>query len=144
MTIYINTYECHQRYGGPEEGGWWYEVGEPVQSVAVAPEYDMDDYVYRLGAARFLSGKHHHDLADLSLGSFIAELGYEQLREEQKRVNDHYTNGLPPTPRDTGYGGYTFVGCSDTPVSYLQDNNFRTVAEEHFAEAYPSERPHYC
>ena len=29
---YLNIYEIGQAYGGPEEGGWWYTVGTPVES----------------------------------------------------------------------------------------------------------------
>ena len=32
-TIYINTYETNRAYGGPEEGGWWFDIGDPVESV---------------------------------------------------------------------------------------------------------------
>ena len=32
---YLNIYELAQAYGGPEEGGWWYTYGEPVESTAV-------------------------------------------------------------------------------------------------------------
>lgn len=28
--IYTFVYEEGQSYGGPEEGGWWYSTGEPV------------------------------------------------------------------------------------------------------------------
>lgn len=27
---YVNVYEVGLAYGGPEEGGWWFEVGTPV------------------------------------------------------------------------------------------------------------------
>lgn len=27
VTIWFNTRE----YGGPEEGGWWYDTGEPIE-----------------------------------------------------------------------------------------------------------------
>ena len=30
---YLNAYKVIQRYGGPEEGGWWYSVYEPVASL---------------------------------------------------------------------------------------------------------------
>ncbi len=30
---YINTYLINRAYGGPEEGGWWYDVSVPVESV---------------------------------------------------------------------------------------------------------------
>lgn len=26
---YIHKYEVAQQYGGPEEGGWWYDSGNP-------------------------------------------------------------------------------------------------------------------
>ena len=30
--LYVNCYLIDQAYGGPEEGGWWYTVGRPVES----------------------------------------------------------------------------------------------------------------
>ncbi len=35
QRIYVNTYETTRSYGGPEEGGWWYTEGEPVDSDVV-------------------------------------------------------------------------------------------------------------
>lgn len=29
---YLNVYTVTRHYGGPEEGGWWYNVGEPLAS----------------------------------------------------------------------------------------------------------------
>jgi hypothetical protein len=29
---FVNVYYQTQRYGGPEEGGWWYDHNEPVSS----------------------------------------------------------------------------------------------------------------
>ena len=29
--FYVNVYEVGTCYGGPEEGGWWYPAGEPVE-----------------------------------------------------------------------------------------------------------------
>jgi hypothetical protein len=28
---FIHKYQVSQQYGGPEEGGWWYDAGEPVE-----------------------------------------------------------------------------------------------------------------
>lgn len=36
---WVGVYEVDQGYGGPEEGGWWYEVGE-VKQVAAASSYE--------------------------------------------------------------------------------------------------------
>ena len=30
--LYVNCYMIDQAYGGPEEGGWYYTVGRPVES----------------------------------------------------------------------------------------------------------------
>lgn len=31
-NIYVNVYHAQQAFGGPEEGGWWYDVLEPIES----------------------------------------------------------------------------------------------------------------
>jgi len=30
---YVNTFKVNMQYGGPEEGGWWFDVGYPVESI---------------------------------------------------------------------------------------------------------------
>jgi len=32
---WVNVYETDRVYGGPEEGGWWFTTGEPVDTVPV-------------------------------------------------------------------------------------------------------------
>jgi len=31
--FYVNVYEVDRAWGGAEEGGWWYDTGEPIASV---------------------------------------------------------------------------------------------------------------
>ena len=38
---YVNVYEETREYGGPEEGGWYYTVGEVVESVKVPRNADV-------------------------------------------------------------------------------------------------------
>lgn len=33
--LYLNVYEVGRIYGGPEEGGWWYNHHEPVASIPI-------------------------------------------------------------------------------------------------------------
>ena len=117
MTVYLNTYEVWQAYGGPEEGGWWYEAGIPAQSVLVSHD-DLEEWLETTPA------------------------------EEQAAMREHatlgYTQGRPPTPRSTGYGGYTFAPGSDEPLAYHQDNDYRSWFEECYAEPFPQVRPYYC
>ena len=35
VTWYVNTYRVGLAYGGPEEGGWWFNVGEPDESTEI-------------------------------------------------------------------------------------------------------------
>ena len=33
--LYVNAYEVMRHYGGPEEGGWWYDSFNPLASIPV-------------------------------------------------------------------------------------------------------------
>jgi hypothetical protein len=33
VRLYLNVYAVTRHYGGPEEGGWWFNAGEPLASV---------------------------------------------------------------------------------------------------------------
>jgi len=35
-NIYVNVYEITRCYGGPEEGGWWYDTGVTLISEEVS------------------------------------------------------------------------------------------------------------
>ena len=35
---YLNAYNVNRLYGGPEEGGWWFDAGDPVASVPLREE----------------------------------------------------------------------------------------------------------
>jgi len=32
---YVNAYSVASAFGGPEEGGWWYNEGEPIASIPI-------------------------------------------------------------------------------------------------------------
>lgn len=38
--VYVNAYAVERCYGGPEEGGWWYDSGRVLASVPVREEDD--------------------------------------------------------------------------------------------------------
>ena len=42
MAIYVNVYEITRHYGGPEEGGWWFNSGNPIESRIVATMEDAE------------------------------------------------------------------------------------------------------
>lgn len=49
---YVHKYEVAQQYGGPEEGGWWFQVGSPVEGFRLA--YTVEETAYE--ACRALNG----------------------------------------------------------------------------------------
>ena len=115
MPVYLNTYETYEAYGGPEEGGWWYTCGEPVQSVFISDD-ELEDWIEANSPACY-------DMRDAAT-----------LR---------YTAGKSPTPIRNGAGGYSFVLGSDEPSTYRADNSFTSCFEDGFAEPYPATRPRY-
>lgn len=44
-TVYANVYAVTRHYGGPEEGGWWYDVGLPLGSIRIDPDARQRDEV---------------------------------------------------------------------------------------------------
>lgn len=45
--FWINTYATDRRFGGREEGGWWYDTGEPVASRFAGPFKWLARRMYR-------------------------------------------------------------------------------------------------
>jgi hypothetical protein len=45
---YVSVYEIGRRYGGSEEGGWWYDTGTLVLSQRVWTDEQADELVAKL------------------------------------------------------------------------------------------------
>lgn len=46
-TWYIHKHEVALQYGGPEEGGWWYDAGSPDEEwVPAAHAFNSEDEAY--------------------------------------------------------------------------------------------------
>ena len=41
--MFVAIFELERAYGGPEEGGWWYDTGELKRTVATFPDEDQAD-----------------------------------------------------------------------------------------------------
>jgi hypothetical protein len=41
-VYYVNAYEVTRHYGGPEEGGWWYNLNTPIASVPIMASNEND------------------------------------------------------------------------------------------------------
>ena len=86
---YMNVYRVDRCYGGPEEGGWYYDTGEPIASIPFENEH------------------------------------------EGKRLRLELTTKFKP------------MGDPRTRFSVIGGSDYEVFSEDHFAKAYPEERPHY-
>lgn len=91
MGLYfVAKYEVGQQYGGPEEGGWYYDAGVPVEDWKVVSFTSEDDaYAY----ARIFNAKEAQRRDDENQYDYTSVLSY---REEffEYRVIEEY----PPKP----------------------------------------------
>ena len=40
---WVTPYNVERCYGGPEEGGWWFDAGEPMVELSLGPFDNIDD-----------------------------------------------------------------------------------------------------
>jgi hypothetical protein len=61
-TLYIHKHEVSMRRGGPEEGGWYYDEGYPVEGFTPFPMPVDSEYQEEFAYAycRFLNDLEHH------------------------------------------------------------------------------------
>ena len=43
--LYVNEYEVQRAYGGPEEGGWWYDRGTFIVCLGEADSPEMAEHI---------------------------------------------------------------------------------------------------
>jgi hypothetical protein len=63
FPTYINVYEVDRQYGGPEEGGWYYNVGTPVAAIPCNTEHQIND-AYKILREQYPAEKRHHRIDD--------------------------------------------------------------------------------
>lgn len=70
----VAVYDCGQRYGGPEEGGWWYDAGSLVRPVKLLRGEDRA-YAY---ARRLNTRLYHRACSVRTLASENTRLSYRK------------------------------------------------------------------
>jgi hypothetical protein len=72
---WLNAYHVTRQFGGPEEGGWWYNDREPLESCKI----ETDDQIDPLMATLITKHAHLHD--ERPLGSVLSGGKVEILTE---------------------------------------------------------------
>lgn len=119
MRLYVNIYAVSRCYGGPEEGGWWFEAGEPVGSVPIEMTETEQRALHTL-----ITQREGEDIDPELYAKHIDSYLTEKARSVREAYQDRY-------PRQSSY---SVLGG---------DDDFRVCIEEHYAQPYPEVRPHY-
>lgn len=80
-SYYVNIYQLSRNYGGPEEGGWWYDSGSPVGAIPCESYTEAEEiaekYEQRFPTtkARYsvLGGEDHTILIEREMGRYWPE-----------------------------------------------------------------------
>ena len=89
MTLFVNVYLVGRAYGGPEEGGWWYDYGYPVASVPADTWADAEDLKQRFERSERYSNEGRRSRYSVSGGE-----------EYQVCIEDDFAESFPQrTPR---------------------------------------------
>lgn len=82
---YVNAYDHNRSYGGPEEGGWWFDTGTLLASIPCYSEEHIEAAKKVLKEAFGPQFERHHDI-----GSVICE-GVLQILVEDEPGKDYPT-----------------------------------------------------
>lgn len=119
--LYVNVYEVGRAYGGPEEGGWWFDTGSPVAAIPVALTEDEWDRAHQ---------QWEHERGeepwpgDPEWSAHVDRLTRAKARKEAEQWRERY----PRTGRR---------------ASVLGGEDYEVRIEQEWPEPYPKEVPHW-
>lgn len=91
--LFVTMYSVTRCYGGPEEGGWWYDWYEPVKDAHIELPGEASDVAIDLarGALTERYGwKNKHSRSSVLGGADCTIIVEEQLHENASRERPHY------------------------------------------------------
>jgi hypothetical protein len=113
---YVNVYEVEEAYGGPEEGGWWYDIGTPLASYATTCICESDNHIEHCPTRQHLD-KVEREYID---------------GNEEGRYTDGFIKGWEDSDDDNIGRGE--IATSGKRIVWVEDEP---------AQYFPTERPHY-
>jgi hypothetical protein len=118
-TLYIHKYEVSQQYGGPEEGGWWYEAGYPVKDWQPIEVH--------------LTQKIITPVVFGSMPDYVEEWDDEPAYHLCRKYNAAEETRQA---KECKYGYTSVLSSRETFYAY-------EISESPYPKAYPEVRPHY-
>ncbi len=144
--VYINAYAVTRHYGGPEEGGWHYDAGHPVESRCVHME-NLPEPEWTQPCSS-CNGKYpERESCDWCNGN--GTVAPSQIDDEELSPFNHY-DILDVARQDTRVGNYMaemqehWAEYDEGDISSVNGGVKHCVRVElAFAEPWPKRRPHY-
>lgn len=87
---FITVYEETQAYGGPEEGGWWYDAGVILEMIQVDTQ-EQEDMIVNMFTKRY----NDPDDRELRYGKTSAAGGYDIILSITKKRGEPYPKERP-------------------------------------------------
>jgi hypothetical protein len=135
--LYINAYRVSRVYGGHEEGGWYYDAGEPLAAIPIETKEERGKDYY------FTSDGKFHVRECMTCGG-AGEYEEEDPTYEPAAIymkQCEYCGELPASEEEVLK---TFKSLEKLLKPEIDRNeDFRIALEGHMAAHYPERRPHY-
>lgn len=90
--VWVNAYAVSRHYGGPEEGGWYYDAGSPLASIPFAGDDDAGiEKARELLRAMFAADyEHERDRSSVLGGDNLEIYTEEHVAEPFPQGRPHY------------------------------------------------------
>lgn len=86
--LWVNVYKVTRNYGGPEEGGWWYNEGEPVHTESCESMEEAEAMEKKL--AKLYADQKHGNIYSVHGGVDIQVLVEDHEGKPWPEVQPHY------------------------------------------------------
>lgn len=149
--LYVNVYLVTQLYGGPEEGGWYFDSGEPLGSIPIQTKLENKDY-YVSSETEGCGSKKTITKTTIHLRECSGCKGTGEVEEESEERDDKgepyvYTarcKSCGEIPEDLEA---TAKIMTDMHKMFEGDvgryQHIQVMLQDHFATFYPERKPHY-
>ena len=125
--VFVNVYSTESRYGGAEEGGWYYTCGTPVVSKATT--------CFKCNTCGDVNSKYGHS-------EFCPAGHWESILSAIYSNKSEYANSYTHDAN-----GVNYLDTMDVPTEFagevVTSGSYEIRVEDHPGEAWPEYRPHY-
>lgn len=88
--IYVNVYAVTRHWGGPEEGGWWWNYHNPIASFLILDPKTQDPYKVQEGFYRKYSILKEGNISSVLGGTDVAVYIEDHFAEPWPKERPYY------------------------------------------------------